>query len=314
MYDFNWDFPYFSDNNGCKSDTSSESTVSNETKTNPIADEPAAISIAKIISTESFIKNKDLFDDFGDNELFFESPQISQENIPSRRITNNTTKNSVEISNNNSSESQSFEGTRRTYTEIYDTKLSSSESKTLETSATKEIVKVFNKSETSEDRKGEYESTKKGKVTIQLFDDDGTEDDLFFSSNSVHNDNKNNNNNKTTAVANVAQSTTENKLINKKQTQIFSDSDDELFTNVSKNVPKKNPSRLFGSENESDGELFGDLTSEVTEHKISSVKSVFPKSKEHSKKPLFNDSSSDEDLFSSSSKIGKSKGMFVIVF
>lgn len=98
--------------------------------------------------------------------------------------------------------------------------------------------------------------------------------------------------------SNIPQTTT----VKTKPNKLFNESDDEIFSNVSKNVIKKKSSRLFGSDDESDGELFKNSSSRVTEQKTVRPKTVLPKSQEYLKKSLFNDSSSDDDLFSSTNK------------
>lgn len=82
--------------------------------------------------------------------------------------------------------------------------------------------------------------------------------------------------------------------------ELFHDSDD-IFTNIPKAVSKKLSNRLFGSDDESEGELFhNENRSNNKAHNSSSVSKLQEQSKN---KSLFNDSSSDDDdLFSGSHK------------
>lgn len=101
----------------------------------------------------------------------------------------------------------------------------------------------------------------------------------------------------------------------KKAYKLLNESDDEMFSNVSKNLIKKESSRLFGSDDESDGELFKNSGSRVAEQKTLRPKTVLRKPQEYLKKSIFNDdSSSDDDLFSSTNKrTGKISNVFYLV-
>lgn len=120
--------------------------------------------------------------------------------------------------------------------------------------------------------------------------------------------------NKVMSDSNVAQPSAETNSSEKNASKLFNESDEDIFTNVSKSIAKKKSSRLFGSDDDSDGELFQNSKSRAVEQKSSGTKTIFPKLQEHSKKGLFDDSSSDDDLFSSGNKNGKSPGRFKIFF
>lgn len=119
--------------------------------------------------------------------------------------------------------------------------------------------------------------------------------------------------NEVTSNSSVSQPPTEIKSTEKKTSKLFTESDEDIFANFSKSTAKKT-SRLFGSDDDSDGELFQKSKSKTSEQKSSNTKAVLPKSQVHSKKGLFDDSSSDDDLFSSGNKNGKNTGRFNFFF
>lgn len=101
---------------------------------------------------------------------------------------------------------------------------------------------------------------------------------------------------------------------NKKTTKVFSETDEELFPSVSRKITKKKTTQLFGSDDDSEDDLFKNSSRKVVGGKSGGPASntFLKKPLDHPQKSLFGDSSSDDDLFSGSGKSGK-QGEFQFV-